>query len=187
MSLYHLNVTAHLLAAFFWLGGMFFLALVGAPVLRQLDDPGLRARLFGELGRRFRSAGWWAIGVLVATGVANLHFRGVLDAGVLGDPAFWSGAWGRALTWKLGAVGAMIVTSALHDFVFGPRAAGDRTAADDAGAGGGRPGDDGSGAAGGDPRGADDRARKMAGWLARLNALLGIVVVLAAVRLARGG
>ncbi len=167
MSLYHLNVAVHLLAALFWLGGMFFLALVGAPVLRKLDDPGLRARLFGELGRRFRSAGWWAIGVLVATGVANLHFLGVLDADALGDPAFWSSGYGRALAWKLGGVGAMIVTSALHDFVFGPRAAAARASAGGAGA--------------------DDRARKTAGWLARLNALLGIAVVLAAVRLARGG
>lgn len=167
MSLYHLNVTVHLLAALFWLGGMFFLALVGAPVLRKLDDPGLRARLFGELGRRFRSAGWWAIGVLVATGVANLHFLGVLDADALGDPAFWSSGFGRALAWKLAGVGAMIVTSALHDFVFGPRAA---AARGDAADGGG-----------------DGLARRIAGWMARLNALLGVAVVLAAVRLARGG
>lgn len=183
MTLYHLNVTVHLLAALFWLGGMFFLALVGAPVLRQLDDPGLRARLFGELGRRFRAAGWWAIGVLVATGVANLHFRGVLDADVLGDPAFWSGAWGRALAWKLGGVGAMILTSALHDFVFGPRAAAEGSGREHGGVGD----EAGAVASGRGGPAAHDRARAIAGWLARLNALLGIVVVLAAVRLARGG
>lgn len=182
MSLYHLNVTVHLLAALFWLGGMFFLALVGAPVLRRLDDPGLRARLFGALGRRFRSAGWWAIGVLVVTGVINLHFRGLLDGALLSDPAFWSGAYGHALAWKLGAVTAMIVTSALHDFVFGPRAS-PRAAAGDGTDGAPDPGA-GRAASGGAGR---ERARKVAGWLARINAVLGIVVVLAAVRLARGG
>lgn len=80
MSLYHLNVTVHLLAALFWLGGMLFLALVGAPALRGLDDPELRGRLFADIGRRFRRAGWWAIGVLLVTGTLNLHFRRLLDA-----------------------------------------------------------------------------------------------------------
>lgn len=157
MSLYHLNVTVHLLAALFWLGGMFFLALVGAPALRKLDDPGLRARLFAELGRRFRTAGWWAIGILLVTGTLNLHFRGLLDGAVLSRGSFWAGGYGRALAWKLGAVAAMLVTSALHDFVFGPRAS------------------------------RQDRHRRIAGWLARLNALFGVILVLAAVRLARGG
>ena len=31
-TLYYINVSAHLLAALLWLGGMFFLAVVGAPV-----------------------------------------------------------------------------------------------------------------------------------------------------------
>ena len=30
--LYYINVSAHLLAALLWLGGMFFLAIVGAAV-----------------------------------------------------------------------------------------------------------------------------------------------------------
>ena len=162
MSLYHLNVTVHVLAALFWLGGMFFLALVGAPVLRDLDDPRLRGRLFAALGRRFRSTGWWAIGTLVVTGTLNLHFRGILQAQVLGDPSFWSTDYGTALAWKLGGVTAMIVVSAVHDFVLGPRASAE----------GGRP---------------DGRSRVLASWLARLNALLGIAVVIAAVYLARGG
>lgn len=168
MSAYHLNVTVHLLAALFWLGGMFFLAIVGAPVLRELDDPRLRGRLFAALGRRFRTAGWWAIAVLVVTGTLNLHFRGLLQAQVLSDPTFWAGDYGTALAWKLGAVTAMIVVSALHDFVLGPRAS-----PDGGGEGGGGDGTGGS--------------RKITSWLARANALLGIVVVVAAVYLARGG
>lgn len=161
MSLYYLNVTVHVLAALFWLGGMFFLAVVGAPVLREVEDPRLRGRLFAALGRRFRTTGWWAIGILVVTGILNLHFKGVLHARVLGDPAFWSGAFGTALAWKLGGVTAMIIVSAVHDFVLGPRAS-----------------------AGGPGSG---RSRRLASWLARLNAALGIVVVIAAVHLARGG
>ncbi len=163
-TLYYLNVTVHLLAALFWLGGMFFLALVGAPVLRKVNPPPLRARLFHALGVRFRSAGWLAIVVLVATGVVNLWFWGALSPDVLRSGEFWSTAWGRALAWKLVAVAAMILVSAVHDFVLGPAASRLESGSPEA-----------------------SRARLRASWAARINALLGIVVVLAAVRLARGG
>jgi hypothetical protein len=39
--LYYATVTAHLLAALLWLGGMFFLAIVGAPVLRSVEPAAL--------------------------------------------------------------------------------------------------------------------------------------------------
>lgn len=163
-GLYYLNVTAHLLAALLWLGGMFFLAAVGAPVLRRVDPPELRAELFRKLGERFRAVGWAAIAVLVVTGVLNLRFRGLLDWRVLGDAAFWGSRYGVALGWKLGAVGVMLGVQAVHDFVLGPRASG---------LGSGSPG--------------ALRARRWAAWLARINAAVGVALVVAAVRLARGG
>jgi putative copper resistance protein D len=52
-NLYLLNVTLHVLAALLWLGGMFFFALVGAPVLRRLEPAALRARIFAEPGQAF--------------------------------------------------------------------------------------------------------------------------------------
>jgi putative copper export protein len=163
-TLYLLNVTLHVLAALLWVGGMLFLGLVGAPVLRRVDPPALRARLFGDLGRAFRPVGWGAIGVLLLTGVLNLWFAGVLRGGQLATPAFWAAPYGRTLAWKLAAVAAMLAGSALHDFVLGPRA--------------GRL-DAGSPAAA--------RARTRAAWLARINVAVALVVVIAAVRLARGG
>ena len=163
-SLYLLNVTLHLLAALVWLGGMFFIALVGAPVLRRLEPAALRARVFGELGAAFRRVGWIAIAVLLATGALNLRFAGVLRGGALGSAAFWGSPYGRALAWKLAAVAAMLALSAAHDFVLGPRA------------GRLQPGSP-----------AALRARARAAWLARINALVGLGLVFAAVRLARGG
>jgi copper resistance protein D len=163
-TLYHLNVLLHLLAAFLWLGGMFFFAAVGAPVLRKVEPPALRARLFNELGVRFRTVGWACIAVLLATGTANLWFRGLLRWEALGSPEFWGTRYGTALAWKLGAVATMIAASAVHDFVTGPRA--------------GRL-EPGSPAA--------LRARRRTAWLARGNALVGLVLVYAALRLARGG
>jgi uncharacterized membrane protein len=164
MSGYYLNVTIHVLAAMLWLGGMFFLAVVGAPVLRAVEPPALRARLFHALGLRFRAAGWASIGVLLVTGVINLHYRGLLTAEVWTRTTFWGTRMGHALAWKLGAVTMMIVVSAIHDFLQGPAA---------------------SRLEPGSPEAL--RARRRASLLARLNALLGLIIIVAAVHLARGG
>lgn len=162
--LYWLNVTLHVLAAFVWLGGMLFLALVGAPVLRAVEPAALRAELFQRIGKRFRAVGWFAIAILLVTGVGNLAFRGLLSADALGSGAFWSGRYGTTLGWKLALVAAMVAISAVHDFVDGPRA---------------------SRLAPGTP--AALRARRRSMWLARVNAGLGVALLAVAVRLTRGG
>ena len=164
-ALYYTNVTVHVLAAMLWLGGMFFLGAVGAPVLRAIEPPALRQKLFQQLGLRARAVGWWAIGVLLVTGTINLHYRGWLHwSGVLGSADFWRTSTGHVLALKLAAVAAMLLVSAIHDFVLGPMA--------------GR-------AQAGSPAALAHRRR--AAVLARVNALVGVLVVVAAVRLARGG
>ncbi|HSJ09906.1 MAG TPA: DUF4149 domain-containing protein [Longimicrobiales bacterium] len=162
MSWYFLNVTVHVFAALLWLGGMFFLAVVGAPVLRKVEPPELRAALFRQLGEQFRTVGWVAIAVLLVTGTLNLHFRGMLT--LLGSAQFWGTGYGIALAWKLGAVAAMLVVQTIHDFRVGPAA---------------------SRLPPGSP--AMLKTRRHAALLARLSAVFGIIVVVAAVRLARGG
>ena len=164
-ALYYVNVTVHVLAAMLWLGGMFFLGVVGAPVLRAVEPAGLRQQLFHQLGLRFRAVGWWAIGVLLVTGAVNLHYRGWLHwRGVLASAEFWRSPSGTALGVKLSAVAAMLIVSAVHDFVVGPRA---------------------GVAPAGSPMAVTLRRR--AAIMARCTAALGVVVVIAAVRLARGG
>ncbi len=161
--MYTLNVTIHLLAAILWLGGMFFFAAVGAPVLRRIEPKELRARLFRELGEGFRLVGWIAIAVLLVTGVVNLHYRGLLSWAALGDPRFWSSAYGVTLAWKLVSVGVMVAASAVHDFVLGPRASRLDPGSEEA-----------------------VRARRHAALIARVNAIVGVGLVLAAVQLSRG-
>lgn len=163
MSLYHLNVTIHVLAALLWLGGMLFLGVVGAPVLRKVEPPQLRAQLFQQLGMAFRRAGWISIAVLLVTGVINLYYRGLLNARFFSGE-FWASRYGIALGVKLACVTVMLTLSAVHDFVHGPAAGRHRP---------------------GSPEAA--RHRRQAAWMARINALVGIVLVFAAVRLARGG
>ncbi|CAN5137023.1 hypothetical protein BH09GEM1_BH09GEM1_19260 [soil metagenome] len=164
-TLYYVSVTVHVLAAMLWLGGMFFVGLVGAPVFRAIEPPALRQRLFHELGRGFRRMAWWTIGVLVVTGAVNLYYRGWLHwRGVLDSRQFWSTSAGHALAAKLSIVALMIAISAVHDFILGPRA-GNTTP--------------------GSPAALAFRHR--AALLARANAILGVLLVAAAVRLVRGG
>lgn len=158
---YYISVSLHVLAAMTWLGGMLFLGLVGAPALRKVEPPQLRQALFRDLGMRFRGVGWAAIAILVVTGILNLHFRGWLSSAV-GSSGFWSTTAGRSLAVKLAAVATMIAISGFHDFVHGPRASRHAPGTPEAIA-----------------------ARRTAMILARINAMVGVLVVLAAVRLAR--
>jgi putative copper export protein len=160
--MYAASVTLHLLAAIFWLGGMFFLGIVGAPALAGLD-PDLRRRLFKEIGLRFRGPGWVAIAILLMTGIVNLHFRGLLEPALHGGRDFWLTPIGQRLAWKLGLVLVMVTIGAVHDFWLGPL----------------------SGEL--DPGSKEHlRVRTLVARLGRLNAVLGILVVYFATRLIRG-
>ena len=127
----------HVFAALVWIGGMLFVALVLVPVVRAQADPALRARLFHDVGVRFRAVGWAALLVLLATGLINLWLRPYLFTLT-------------RFQWKLGLVVVALVLSAIHDFVLGPRA--------------GVPG-------------ADPSIRAWASWVARLNVLVVLIVV----------
>jgi putative copper export protein len=164
-SLYIASVILHVLAALLWVGGMLFIGIVAAPVLRAIEPAALRQELFQRLGLRFRSIGWVALALLAVTGTINLHYRGWLSwDGALANPAFWRSGVGHALGGKLLGVGILVILSAVHDFVLGP-AAGRATP--------------------GSPEALILRRR--AALLARANALVAILVIIAAVILARGG
>ncbi|HEU4618328.1 MAG TPA: DUF4149 domain-containing protein [Gammaproteobacteria bacterium] len=164
-TFHYIAISFHILAAVIWIGGAIFLAAVLVPVLR---DPALRPHapeLIRRAGVRFRNLGWACLLILVATGAVNLGRWGV-DWPRFTSAALWSTAWGRILALKLGLVVVVLALSAMHDFVVGPRARarmrqapGSREAM---------------------------RLRRCAGWMGRLNVLLGVVIVALAVMLTRG-
>lgn len=160
--MYWLALSLHILSALFWLGGILFLGIVGAPVLRKVEPPALRQQLFQALGLRFRTAGWIAIGTLLVTGTFILHVRGFLRAEVLGNAQFWATGTGIALATKLASVSIMLALSAAHDFVLGPRAG--QLDAESAEA---------------------HRLRRQAAMMARVNGLMALVLIGAAMKLAR--
>jgi putative copper export protein len=162
MSIYQIAVFLHLLGAILWVGGIFFLAVVAVPVARGLDPP-VRSRVVQGLGRQFRLVGWSALAVVLATGIVAAGIRGATVPGIL-DGSFWSTTFGRHLGEKLVVVVGMVLVSAFHDFVAGPAAARAQAAGTDV-----------------------TRLRRRAVWLARVTAMLAILVVYLAVRLVRPG
>ncbi len=141
----------HLLAAVFWIGGMLFLTIVLAPHLGQFASVKERMQLVNAIGRRFRNTGWVAIGLLLTTGVLNLLLRD-FHLGQFIDTRF-----GMILSIKLGIVLLMLILALIHDFILGPKLT--RL---------------------GQASGATlefIRLRRRVSWLARLNLLLGILVI----------
>ena len=163
-ALYLAFVFLHILAAIVWIGGIFFLILVVVPWLRRGDRAAAGAFL-RDTGIRFRDVGWICFVVLFGTGLANLWLRGVRP-GRLADPEWLATPFARAVILKVLAFTAVLVVSAVHDFVVGPRA----TRAMEQ-----------------DPGGAEAaRLRRSASLLGRLNALLALALVFLGIVLVRG-
>ena len=163
-ALYLFSVWAHMLAATIWIGGMLFLVLVVVPWLRsgRHVDAGVFLR---DTGQRFRTVGWACFAVLLVTGTFNLWMRGVRWASFV-DAQWLSSTFGRTVLFKLAVFVAVLVVSAVHDWVLGPRA---------------------TRALEQDPRSLlAARLRRQAGWLGRLNVVLALLLLAGGVLLVRG-
>jgi uncharacterized membrane protein len=161
-ALYIVSVWLHVIAATAWLGGMLFLSVVLVPALSGHPQ---RGALILVAARRFRSVGWISLGVLLATGLVNLHHRGLLSAELF-DAAFVTSSYGSTVALKLLFVALTLLLSATHDFCVGPKAAAAMRAAPDAVS--------------------TQRLRKTASYMGRLNLLLALIIVAFAVTLVRG-
>lgn len=116
MILYEAVVCLHLLAAATWIGSMVFFAAVVVPVLRRTENRADASRLLRRLGARFRVLGWVSIGVLVATGIANMRFHRITWSYVTsGD--FFTTSFGRALAYKLSFVVAALGVTIVHEIL----------------------------------------------------------------------
>lgn len=162
--LYLLSVWIHILAAMVWVGGMLFLVLVAVPWLRS-GQRAQAAAFFRETGPRFRSVAWTCFVVLLITGTFNLWMRGVRLTD-FGRAEWLSSAFGKTVLLKLSVFFLVLLVSALHDFVVGPRAT--RALAQD-------------------PRSSEaQRERGRASLMGRINVALALLLVALGVGLVRG-
>jgi len=161
---YLVSVWLHILAAMTWIGGMAFLVLVVVPWLRA-GNRAEAGRLLRETGARFRTVGWTCFAILTATGTYNLWVRGVRFSSFT-DAAWLRSDFGHSVVSKLGVFVAVLVMSAIHDFIVGPGA---------------------TTAILRDPKSAEaETSRKRASYMGRANVLLALVLVALAVTLVRG-
>jgi uncharacterized membrane protein len=102
----------HIVAAVAWIGGMIFLSLVLAPLVRnQKAVPELTA-LFRSAAQRFRIVVWVAIVTLLSTGPALLHGRGIPMVDVT--------QWPPIFLVKAGLVVVLLLLTVVHDLLLGP-------------------------------------------------------------------
>jgi uncharacterized membrane protein len=104
-------VSLHVLAAVTWIGGMVFLSLVLAPLIRNGAFPG-SSTLFRAAAMRFRSVVWSAIAALLLTGPALATHRGI--------PLLSPMEWPPVFRVKLSLVTLLLVLTLAHDLLLGP-------------------------------------------------------------------
>ncbi len=157
--MYSTLVVLHIVAAVTWIGGMLFLSLVLAPLVRGRKAAPEFMALFRSAALRFRPIVWVAIAVLLATGPMLLSLRGIH----ITSPASWSGI----VIVKLALVVLLLFLTLLHDLVFGPQVSRVSAIPDS-------------------QRTPSERiVFNTARWLPRVSLLIGLAVVIAATILAR--
>jgi copper resistance protein D len=164
-SIYLVSVWLHIMAAVVWVGGTLFLVIVLVPAIRRPEFGAIASALIRFTALRFRWVGWVCFCIFAFSGFVNLAARGI-GLQELRDALFWQGSFGRTLAIKLMLVAAILLISAFHDFVLGPRAA----AAWEANSVSAR----------------TFRLRRQAVQLGRLNLLLALAVILLGIMLVRG-
>jgi putative copper export protein len=122
------------------------------PVLRREVDREARMPLVSQVGRRFSRITWVLMALLIATGLVNMWSMGFLPE------QLFNTSRGAILLIKLILFGLILALSAVHDFWMGPRL-------------------DALASAGKVRTMEYARQRKRSAWLARLNVLLGVIVV----------
>lgn len=150
----------HIISAIGWVGGILFLGIVAVPAIRRLDDR-LRSDLMNELGRRFRIVGYSLLGVLLITGVIQAAVHGATVTNLL-NGAFFQTRFGYNFGLKMLFIILMLIVSISHDFYIGPASIRASEAGKDT-----------------------TQLRKTASWLARITAILALIVVAYAMKLVR--
>ena len=157
--MYSTLVVLHLLAAVTWVGGMVFLSLVLAPLVRGRKAAPDFMALFRSAALRFRPVVWIAMAILLITGPMLLSHRGLSVIA----PVSWPGI----VTMKLTLVALLLFLTLLHDLVFGPQVSRVSAIAESQRTTG------------------EQVIFKSARWLPRLSLLIALAVMIAAAILAR--
>ncbi len=112
--LYYTSVFFHVVSAAFWVGGMLFLPLVILPGIKNNPD---KVSILYNTGLKFRFYGWFAMSILVITGILNMYLRGI----PLTLQALTENTYGELVTYKLFLFVGIIAVSGFHDLMMGKK------------------------------------------------------------------
>ncbi len=116
---FHLLVLwLHVIAAVVWIGGNLILALVIVPYFKKTLPPVQRIQLLTQIGKRFEPIVWGCIIVLFFTGIFN-----IFNVISFNTPTEVLAPFMRTLFIKLMLFIILIILTALHGFIFGPKLA----------------------------------------------------------------
>jgi uncharacterized membrane protein len=107
----------HIVAVAVWLGPQFFMFIVTVPAVRVIEDPAVRLQVMRVIVTRFGWLAWAAMAVIVLSGVSNL-FQEADDFGHIWDTEY---RYFQIFSTKMVLVGLMVILTALHTFVIGPK------------------------------------------------------------------
>lgn len=114
------NITPwlHIVAITVWVGPQFMMFIAAIPAIRTIEDQETRARVMRTIVTRFGWMAWVAMAVIVLTGISNLFQVGE-DAGF----SLWSTdyKWFHLFSLKMVLVGFMVLLTAVHTFIVGPK------------------------------------------------------------------
>jgi uncharacterized membrane protein len=110
-----INPWVHIIAATIWVGPQFFLFLAAVPAVRTIEDAHQRAQVMRIITTRFGYIGWAALAVLVLTGIGNVYEQDE-DLDLLFDLN-----WGWIFQVKMTLLIIVVLLTAVHSFVIGPR------------------------------------------------------------------
>jgi len=150
MTLITINGFLHLLATATWFGGLIYTNIVLMPSLSAIDAS-QRSRLLGAVTKRFTFLAWGSIIILVITGLIKTPSQMLLNV---------SSAWGMKLTIKHILVLSMVVVGLLMTFWLGPKM------------------QSLSPSSGEQPGSGFLKVQKQLSVLARINSILGVLVLL---------
>ena len=104
----------HIIAAVIWIGGNLMMAMVVVPYFKRSVSAVERIRILSQIGRRFEPIVWGCVLVLFFSGLLNI-FLSFPELTGLADEFV------RTLLIKLLLFIILIVLTAIHSFVIGPR------------------------------------------------------------------
>ncbi len=107
----------HIVAVTVWIGPQLFMFLVTVPAVRLIEDPAVRLQVLRVIVQRFGWLAWAAMAVIVLSGVSNL-FQEADEFGHVWDTEY---RYFQIFSTKMVLVGLMVILTALHTFVIGPK------------------------------------------------------------------